>query len=251
MKTVTPLRFYIGLHMPAHAWRFDLVCMSVNVLRGRRKHCMIGFGDGRMMLDSGAFTEISKYGEYRHSPAVYAKEVNALSKITNMEVCVAQDYMCEPFILNKTGMFIVEHQRLTVRRYDDLLDAGVDVPVMPVIQGYEPDDYVRHIEDYGPRLTEGMWVGVGSVCKRNGKPEAIRAVLDAIHSTRPDLRIHGFGLKKTSIFDPAVRRRLYSADSMAWSFAARYEGRNQHSPAEAQRYKTQIDNVTGGALWPA
>jgi hypothetical protein len=42
----------------------------------------------------------------------------------------------------------------------------------------------------------------------------------AIKNERPDLRLHGFGLKTTALADPLVRSMLWSADSMAWSFAA-------------------------------
>jgi hypothetical protein len=81
-----------------------------------------------------------------------------------------------------------------------------------------------------------MWVGVGSVCKRNTNIMAIWMVLDAIKDVRPDLRLHGFGLKKTSLQEPIIRDLLYSADSMAWSFAARREGRNANDWREAKAF---------------
>jgi hypothetical protein len=60
-------------------------------------------------------------------------------------------------------------------------------------------------------------VGVGSLCKRQGDPAIIAGILDAINGDRPDLRLHGFGCKRTSLLDERVRRRLATADSMAWS----------------------------------
>jgi hypothetical protein len=77
---------------------------------------------------------------------------------------------------------------------------------------------------------------VGSLCKRQGDPEAIAAILDAILIDRPDLRLHGFGCKRTSLLDRAVRSRLATADSMAWSYAARFEGRDQNAWDEAGRF---------------
>ena len=114
------------------------------------------------------------------------------------------------------------------------------VPVMPVLQGFMPDDYIRHIEAYGERLEPGMWVGVGSVCKRNGRPAAIMAVLLAIHVKRPDLRLHGFGLKRTALEDTQIRKMLTSADSMAWSFAARREEGDRNSWRTAKAYADRI-----------
>jgi hypothetical protein len=78
------------------------------------------------------------------------------------------------------------------------------------------------------------------VCKRNGDPRAIEAVLLAIKSARPDLRLHGFGIKGTALSSGLVRDLLYSADSMAWSYAARREGRNAHSVDEALRWYDRI-----------
>ena len=92
------------------------------------------------------------------------------------------------------------------------------VYIMPVLQGYAPADYASHVRQYGPRLAFGAYVGVGSVCKRNARPAEILAVLRAIHAERPDLRLHGFGVKKTSLRVQAIRDALYSADSMAWSY---------------------------------
>ena len=47
-----------------------------------------------------------------------------------------------------------------------------------------------------------MWVGVGSVCNRNRNPAAIAHILSALQDERPDLRFHGFGVKRTVLLDP-------------------------------------------------
>lgn len=152
--------------------------------------------------------------------------------------------MCEPFMLAKTGLTVADHQRLTISRYDALFAEHLPVPILPVLQGYAPSDYVEHIRQYGRRLKPGMWVGVGSVCKRNGKPEKILEVLSAIKAVRPDLHLHGFGIKSLSLQHPGVRELLYSADSMAWSFAARWEGRNANDWREAKRFCEKIAAIT-------
>ncbi|MGV1129698.1 hypothetical protein ACV6B0_13580, partial [Enterococcus faecium] len=60
--------------------------------------------------------------------------------------------------------------------------------------------------------------------------------LGGILSDRPDLRLHRFGCKRTSLLEPPVHSRLATADSMAWSFAARFEGRDQNAWDEAGRF---------------
>lgn len=232
------MRFFTGLHQPSDAQHFDAAFVSVNRLRGRKGP----FQAQDWIMDSGAFTEVSTHGRYRHSVEEYAAEIKRWSSNGNLLAAVAQDYMCEPFIIAKTGLSVAEHQRLTIQRYDDLLACDVGgVQIMPVLQGFAPGDYVQHIRLYGSRLSFGQWVGVGSVCKRNGDIRMIEAVLRAIKQERPDLRLHGFGLKTTALSSGLVRTLLHTADSMAWSFSARKQGRNANDWKEAKAWTARID----------
>lgn len=200
---------------------------------------------GDWIMDSGAFTEISTHGRYRHDVTSYAAEIRrwATNGSGRLLAASAQDYMCEPFIVKITGLSVAEHQRLTIERYDALrAEDTAGVYVLPVLQGFEPGDYVRHVRAYGDRLAAGAWVGVGSVCKRNGTPDQVAAVLMAIKAVRPDLLLHGFGLKTTALAHPFVRSMLHSADSMAWSFAARKQGRNANDWREAVRWTEAIES---------
>lgn len=228
--------FFVGLHIPAHAGRFDRCMVSVNKLRTRRSD----FPARDWIMDSGAFTEVTTHGRYREGVDVYADQVQRWRRCGNLVAAVSQDYMCEPFALERTGLTLRDHQLLTVDRYAALRRLVPDGPLMPVLQGYAPSDYARHVDDYGHLLPFGAWVGVGSVCKRNSTPAAVEDVLLAIHRRRPDLRLHGFGIKLTALASDIVRTLLFSADSMAWSFAARREGRNGNDPAEAERYVARV-----------
>lgn len=233
------MRFFTGLHQPSDAKHFDAAFVSVNRLRARKGQ----FSVGDWIMDSGAFTEISTHGQYRHSVAEYAKEIRRWASNGNLLAAVAQDWMCEPFIVAKTGLSVERHQQLTVERYDALrADDTAGVYVLPVLQGFAPGEYVHHLSMYGARLAPGAWVGVGSVCKRNGDPDAIAAVLLAIKGARPDLRLHGFGLKTTALGSPLVRSLLETADSMAWSFSARKQGRNANDWREAVRWVSNISS---------
>lgn len=238
------MRFYIGLHKPWQASHFARACLSVRSLRTRRKP----IDCPAILLDSGAFTELHLYGGYRQPEAAYATEIRRLAGLISIEAAVAQDYMCEPFMLKRTGLTVAEHQALTIDRYDRLAACQLPCPVMPVLQGYQPADYVRHLAAYGDRLAEGMWVGVGSVCKRNANPNAILDVLHAIAWRRPDIRLHGFGIKRTALEHDGVRALLASANSMAWSYAARREGRNGNAHGEALAYAALIERQLGKPL---
>lgn len=231
------MNFYIGTDRLAHCHNHERCMISANALRRRKSD----FRVNEWILDSGAFTEISTHGRYRTPVADYAAQCQRWKTCGNMVAAVSQDYMCEPAILRKTGLTVEDHQRLTIERYDELLSLTKGSPyIMPVIQGYWPEEYVSHIAQYGDRIKDGQWVGVGSVCKRNAKIEAIEHVLMAVKKARPDLLLHGFGVKTTALNSSIVWDCLHSADSMAWSRAARWEGRDRHSWEEAERFASKI-----------
>ncbi|NTG00052.1 hypothetical protein G6L30_07950 [Agrobacterium rhizogenes] len=242
---VPAVKFYVGLHQPADAQHFACACISIKRLWRRIKKIICR----DVLIDSGAFTELFQFGKYRHGVGEYASVLFRLwtGGIVMIKAAVAQDYMCEPFILAKTGLTIADHQRLTIERYDALVAElnhlfGGECPfhVMPVLQGFAPQDYVNHIRMYGDRLKRGMWVGVGSVCKRQGDPRAIMRVLQAIAAERPDLLLHGFGVKITSLLHAGVRALLTTADSMAWSYAARKQGRDANDWREADQLVQRV-----------
>lgn len=235
-------RFYIGLHHPSDARHFDRAMVSANALRGRKSD----FPVSAWLLDSGAFTEVARHGGYRDGVEVYAEQIARWQRCGDLEAAVAQDWMCEPFVVAITGKSVAEHQALTIERYDELCARVGVTYVMPVLQGYEPTSYVDHLTAYGARLKHGAWVGVGSVCKRNSSPDAIAQVLLAIKAERSDLRLHGFGVKQTALADPRVRSLLFSADSMAWSFAARKQGRNANDWNEAEQFRARIERTWAG-----
>ena len=230
--------FYPGCHIPSQADRMPRTMVSANVLRRRKSHYPVN----QWIMDSGAFTTVTKHGGYPEPVDEYAAVIRRFADCGTLVAAVAQDFMCEPFVLSRTGMTVADHQRLTIERYDTLCACDTaGVAIMPVLQGYDPADYAAHVAQYGERLEPGMLVGVGSVCKRNANPGSIVAVLEAINAVRPDLRLHGFGIKITALRNDRVRQLLYSCDSMAWSFAARYEGRNQNDIGEAIRYTDRVD----------
>ena len=157
---------------------------------------------------------------------------------------MTQDWMCEGFILAKTGKSVREHQLLTTEGYSKLRELS-RVYIMPVLQGYRVEEYLEHLEAYGKLLEPGVWVGVGSVCKRNTNPDAIEDVLVAIKRARPDLRLHGFGLKIQALERPTVRALLASSDSMAWSYEGRRNG-DSNDPRRALRYVAKVEEILKG-----
>lgn len=235
------MKFFVGLHQPSDACHFDRAFISVRRLQKRKSKIVAN----TWIMDSGAYSELDLYGRYVNPPSTYASVIRFHAG-PGLIAAVAQDYMCEPHMLAKTKLNIKDHQRLTIERYDVLLSCDVGgVYIIPVLQGYAPQDYVSHIRQYGSRLRYGMWVGVGSVCKRNGDPQAIEDVLLSIHQIRPDLQLHGFGIKTTAFSSPIVRVVLATADSMAWSLAARRSSnpKDANNWRSADKFRQKIDNM--------
>lgn len=230
------MTFYVGMDDVHHAKYLPRTFISVNRLRQRKSD----FHPNDWIMDSGAFTEISTHGRWTTTVEAYALQIERWRVCGNMLAAVAQDLMCEPFIIEKSGLTVLKHQQITIGRYVELREL-TDVLIMPVIQGFHPDDYPEHVEQYGADLAEGQWTGVGSVCKRNTDPRVIEYILRKIKMARPDLRLHGFGLKLTALKHPRIRALLHSADSMAWSFHARKNGRSAHDWHEAERFVAKIE----------
>jgi len=128
--------------------------------------------------------------------------------------------MCEPKILARTGLSIAEHQRRTVANFCALRQLAPDVPFIPVVQGWTALDYVRCVALYrqaGVDLAAEQLVGVGSVCRRQASAD-VEVILRALHGLGLT-RLHGFGVKLHGL--RRYGQLLASADSLAWSLAAR------------------------------
>ena len=233
--------FYPGVHVLSFARQLDRCMISANLIENRRSP----FDTNDWIMDSGAFTRLARGLD--HLPADdYAALANRFENCGNLQAVVTQDKMCEPFMLHIVGGTVEEHQQFTTRRWLRLRDL-VRPYVMPVIQGWTPAQYAAHTAALAPHLDHGAWAGVGSVCKRQARPDSLAAVLEAIHDVRPDLRLHGFGVKVTAYASSRVTDRLATADSMAWSFAARYAAlRDDNAPGAnsleaCRRYVAQVE----------
>ena len=127
--------------------------------------------------------------------------------------------MCEPFMIARTGLPVTEHLHRTVENYLTLRRLAPDLPVIPVVQGWRLADYLACLDLYasaGVDLAALPRVGLGSVCRRQSTAEIAVIVTEL---ARRGLRLHGFGVKTGGLH--LYGHLLTSADSMAWSYAAR------------------------------
>lgn len=212
------MRFYLGTHIEGWLARTDVPLFVSHRRLARRR--TLPQAAGRWALDSGGFTELSMHGRWQTSPESYVAAVRRYrDEIGGLDWAAPQDWMCEPWMLAKTGLSVTEHQQRTITSVLNLRASAPDLPFVPVLQGWAIDDYLNCIDlytDAGVDLTLEPTVGLGSVCRRQSTSEIhdICAAL-AAHG----LRLHGFGIKTSGL--GRYGRHLQSADSMAWSYGAR------------------------------
>lgn len=216
------MRFFLGTHMTSwlQAVQVPLFISHRRLARHRRlKPAACDWS-----LDSGGFTELSMHGEWRTTLPDYVAAVRRYrDEVGRMQWAAPQDAMCEPWILEKSrawlGGTVEAHQRWTVDNYLRLRDCAPDLPFIPVLQGWQVDDYWRQIDLYeraGIDLTAEPVVGLGSVCRRQATSE-IASLVGQMSSA--GLRLHGFGVKTSGLASYGMM--LESADSLAWSFGGR------------------------------
>lgn len=228
--------FYLGTHEAGWLRNAHVPLMVSRVRLKLATAKQLAYSPDRWTLDSGGFTELQKFGEWRINAGQYAFEVlRAVEEIGCLDWAAPQDWMCEPAVIHGgtfngqhfvgTGLSVREHQARTVGNYLDL--RALSAPVIPVLQGYQLGDYLDHVDQYaraGINLAAEPTVGLGSVCRRQDTAE-IGSIVGALHDAGIT-RLHGFGCK-----EGALRRYggvLASADSMAWSKGGRNRGTCTH-----------------------
>lgn len=214
--------FYLGTHRPDWLGKTAVpLFVSRRTLAPRRTFPR---ALGPWALDSGGFSELSLNGAWTVGAEQYTAEVRRFAEgIGGMVWAAAQDWMCEPPILKATGLDVAEHQRRTITNYLDLRALGPELPWTPVLQGWRADDYLSHAEQYaaaGVDLTSLPVVGLGTVCRRQDTTEAEGIVR---RLSAAGVKLHGFGFKVGGL--QRIGPLMASADSMAWSFRARREGK--------------------------
>lgn len=215
------MRFFLGSHRPS--WLADARFARVPLFVSRRTlgpMRRLPRAVGQWALDSGGFTELDLHGRWTLTSQQYVTEVHRIrDEVGGLLWAAPQDWMCEPWILRKTGLTVEEHQRRTVGNLLELRALAPDLPFVPVLQGWRLTDYWRCEEFYadaGVDLHAEPVVGVGTVCRRQGTSEAERIMRTLASS---GLKLHGFGFKQRGLLQ--CGDVLASADSLAWSFDAR------------------------------
>jgi hypothetical protein len=183
---VNGVDFLLGTHQPGWLARLEVpLFVSHRTLRDRKQ---LPRARGRWALDSGGFTELTLYGGWQTSLGEYVEAVARYQAAVGKLVWASpQDWMCEPAMLQRTGLTVAEHQARTVDNYCALRQAAPTLPFIPVLQGWTLDHYPACVDRYaeaGVDLRAMPLVGLGSVCRRqaSGEISQITTTLAALGS---------------------------------------------------------------------
>lgn len=236
------VRFFCTLHHIGKAQEMTPCMVSMRQLRKRVSDLIV---PGDWMIDSGAYSELTDFGDHLDEPGEYAANVRRWARCpggrTQPIVAWSQDYLVTDDALEAVELDVELAQKFSVMRYREILSHGVGEAYLgPVLHGRCWEDYVRHLRMYGSDIGPRALVGVGSLVPHSRDPDALTEILGAIKNVRPDLHLHGFGIKSTALRSERVRWALYSCDSAAWSYQARRNGRNPNDIQEAYQYRDRM-----------
>lgn len=170
-----------------------------------------------LIVDSGGYQLMLDEGE--HPPlSDYLETVRRWDG----DRFAVQDYPCEPDILKKYGRTVGEHQWMTTEAAAEAVcayeDGAADAKPISVIQGWETQDYLEHVDQLREAGVLTDTLGIGSVCRRHQTDE-IQEVILAIREALPSkCSLHAFGVKQTILADRTIRKALESADTTAWYY---------------------------------
>ncbi len=192
----------------------DRVMISAHVLPLSRKAGL--WGVQRWMMDNGAFGRTIR-GEGEFSLTEFSAIIRRWRHYGTLEAALAQDRVCTPGTLAVTGQTVQQHQQFALRNFLELREEfeGQQPYIMPVIQGWTPEEYHQHTLDYSPYLQRGAWVAVGSVVARSSEIPVLCAIFEAIKAARGDLRLHALGLW-LALQSAQLAQHVYSFDSTSW-----------------------------------
>ncbi len=270
LETARPFTFLLGLHKAKWLGDESLaevpVLISRNTLARRRKWPR---PQGPYAIDSGGFTELQMHGRWRLTAAQYVAEIRrivaGLGRAKLLWVA-PQDWMCEPIVrrggvvvprrgkpihFKGTGLPLLLHQWKTVQNFVELRRLAPEIPWMPVLQGWDTDDYFACAELYaraGVDLFAEPIVGVGSVCRKQNTLEAARLFEQLYYM---GLRLHAFGLKMDGIGRAVTS--LASSDSLAWSLHAAHRpplpGHQLPGPGRPKGHKSCANCLEYALRW--
>jgi hypothetical protein len=174
-----------------------------------------------LFIDSGGFHSSLKHGHYTKTDEEYLEYIEQYQP----RYFALRDYPCEPELLKTHNRTVKDHIHMTLDNHLKLFDIMDDYQFnsqpIPVLQGWEIEDYLYCLDMFNQHGLINDYVAVGSVCRRNADKD-IKKVFRQIRTELPSkIKLHGFGVKFSILRDKEMWDTIYSVDSGAFDYAAR------------------------------
>lgn len=200
-----------------------------------------------VFLDSGAFGCAFYDGGFTYSIEEYADLVWRVKP----ELWATMDYPCEPNIM--PNMSVWERIESTISNTLALKKRCPYMGFVPIIQGWEVEDYLACAEKLAEAGLIKPIMGIGSICRR-GKQEPIVKIVRTLYSKLLGVKFHAFGVKVNTLKynNGEVLNYLDSIDTAAWQFNEKDElgGWRPRTYQELERrlqgYKGKLDSRLDG-----
>jgi hypothetical protein len=171
----------------------------------------------RVIVDSGGFQATTTWDlSYPYSVRdlfEWAVEVGA-------DEVALPDFACEPDLHDTTPEERVTRTVEKHRQARDVFRAeSWPFEVLPVLQGWEPDEYRRCARLFERHDLVRDRMAIGTVCKRDD-PSKIGEVLDVCEDVLGPRQWHLFGLTLNGWKDSRLWGRFASSDTSAWNYRA-------------------------------
>lgn len=190
-----------------------------------------------LFIDSGGFQATSSWDmEFPYEP----KELFDWAESIDADLVACPDFACEPE-LHETSVMdrihrTVEEHALAYAQYKD---GDYTFELVPVLQGYEPEQYRRCIELYEREGFIEDYMAIGTVCKRDSV-DSIHRVLETLERHLPDTEWHMFGMTLNAWKDRRLWGRFKSADTAAWNWGGQTQAHKVELLKEYSRKVNQI-----------
>ncbi len=178
-----------------------------------------------LFIDSGGFYSSMHSGGYTKSNDEYLDYIQKWQP----RFFALRDYPCEPELLRKHNLNVLKNIERTIENHLILIDKiesglwDIHGKPIPVIQGWQISDYLLCIDLFKDVGLIKDYMAIGSICRRN-QTDVIKDVILAVRDNIPArIKLHGFGVKLTALKDLAIWKALYSVDSGAWDYIARWK----------------------------
>jgi len=209
---------------PFNAPRFDF--SSLNILISTmefwdKKSRSIRWGikvpkHKEFFLDSGGFGLVFTYHDYPFKISTYVR----LIRLKKPDYAAVMDYPCNKDAM--PGIDVRENIRKTVENAEQLINnfSFPKTTIVPVIQGWDWQDYKYCIDLYKQRGIDTGYFAIGTLIHRKNKTVVKPLIVKIVDYLRKwsDADVHAFGIRPTYVEDYKIWSRISSFDTNTWQY---------------------------------